>query len=159
METEGMNLLSYWSSLRSSDILTALYFIFIIFIVILSNHFFIAFVNSKPEGRKTVLGVSITFSNNHSPLLLSAKLSIAISRSAMVGTILAYSPVVLRIIFGPFNSSLAVGVFYLHHLIFTFIMNLLTFKTIIASAFLVDFARMSGVKLLKTKIKVICRVF
>ena len=64
----------------------------------------------------------------------------------MVGTILAYSPIVLRIILGPFNSFLAIGVFYLHHLIFTFIMNLLTFKTIIASGFLVDFTRMSGVK-------------
>ena len=58
------HLTAYWSSLTTSDILTTIYVIFLILIAILSNHLFIAFINSKPEGRKTVLGKKRKFSIN-----------------------------------------------------------------------------------------------
>ena len=57
-------LTSHWSSLTTSDILTAIYVTFLILFAILSNHLFIAFINSKPEGRKTVLGKKRALSNN-----------------------------------------------------------------------------------------------
>ena len=67
-----------------------------------------------------------------------------ISRSAMVGILLFYSPIVIRIVLGPFPHGLVVGVYYLHRLIFSFMMALLTFKSLLAAAFIVDFGRMSG---------------
>ena len=51
------SLSSHWSSLTPAEIFSALYLLLLILAVITSNHFFIRFVSSKPEGRKTVLGL------------------------------------------------------------------------------------------------------
>ena len=67
-----------------------------------------------------------------------------ISRFAMVGILLINSPIVLRIMFGPFHISAVVFVSYLYHMVIIFCINLLTFKTFLASAFIVDFEKMSG---------------
>ena len=53
------HLLSHWSSITLADLLTAAYLIFLILFVIGCNHLFTNFVDSKPEGRKTVLGQSV----------------------------------------------------------------------------------------------------
>ena len=49
-------LLSHWSSITLPDLLTAAYLIILVLFVIGCNHLFTNFVDSKPEGRKTVLG-------------------------------------------------------------------------------------------------------
>ena len=51
------HLTCHWSSLTTSDILTAIYLLLLSLAAITSNHLFILFINSKPEGRKTVLGL------------------------------------------------------------------------------------------------------
>ena len=51
------DLKSHWSSLTTSDILTAIYLLLLSLTAIISNHLFSCFINSKPEGRKTVLGL------------------------------------------------------------------------------------------------------
>ena len=136
------NLTCHWSSLTTSDILTAIYLLLLSLTAAISNHLFIRFINSKPEGRKTVLGlfhiccISIYFP--------SAKVNMAISRFALVGILITNCPILLRIAFGPFHISLVIFVSYLFHFILTFCINLLTFKTFLASAFIVDFDKMSG---------------
>ena len=74
----------------------------------------------------------------------SAKINMSISRAAMVGTILGLLPIVLKVAVGPFHPFVVIIIFYLYRFIFIFIMNMLTFKTFLASAFIVDFERMSG---------------
>ena len=49
-------LLSHWTSLSTADILTAAYLFLLIVFVVVCNLLFESFVDSKPEGRKTVLG-------------------------------------------------------------------------------------------------------
>ena len=49
--------LSYWASLSVTQWLTAGYVLALIVVVIVSNYFLGSFVASKPEGRKTVLGI------------------------------------------------------------------------------------------------------
>ena len=49
-------LLSHFTSLSSADILTAVYLVLLISFVVVCNLLFESFVDSKPEGRKTVLG-------------------------------------------------------------------------------------------------------
>ena len=49
-------LFCHWRSITLADFLTAAYLIILILFVIGCNHLFTNFVNSKPEGRKTVLG-------------------------------------------------------------------------------------------------------
>ena len=49
-------LLSHWSSITIADLLTVTYLIILVLFVIGCNHLFTNFVDSKPEGRKTVLG-------------------------------------------------------------------------------------------------------
>ena len=51
------HLTSHWSSLTTSDTLTAIYLLLLSLAAVTSNHLFIRFINSKPEGRKTVLGL------------------------------------------------------------------------------------------------------
>ena len=57
MMTTWTHLTSHWSSLTTSDILTIIYLLLLSLTAITSNHLFILFINSKPEGRKTVLGL------------------------------------------------------------------------------------------------------
>ena len=52
------DLKSHWSSLTTSDILTAIYLLLLSLTAITSNHLFSCFINSKPEGRKTAIGIS-----------------------------------------------------------------------------------------------------
>ena len=49
-------LFSYWSSITLSDLLTATYIIVLLLFVTGCHYLFTNFVDSKPEGRKTVLG-------------------------------------------------------------------------------------------------------
>ena len=46
----------YWRSITLADLLTVVYLVVLVLFVIGCNHLFTNFVNSKPEGRKTVLG-------------------------------------------------------------------------------------------------------
>ena len=46
----------YWRSITLADLLTAVYLVVLVLFVIGCNHLFTNFVDSKPEGRKTVLG-------------------------------------------------------------------------------------------------------
>ena len=52
----GKMLTGYWGSLTLTDFLTAAYIIILVLFVIGCNYLFTKFVESKPEGRKTVLG-------------------------------------------------------------------------------------------------------
>ena len=49
-------LFSYWSSITPTDLLTAVYLLILILFVTGCHFLFTNFVDSKPEGRKTVLG-------------------------------------------------------------------------------------------------------
>ena len=49
-------LLSHWASLTTGDVLTAIYLVLLVVFVVACNYLFESFVDSKPEGRKTVLG-------------------------------------------------------------------------------------------------------
>ena len=49
-------LLSHWSTITFTDLLTAAYLVFLVIFVFGCNYLFTNFVDSKPEGRKTVLG-------------------------------------------------------------------------------------------------------
>ena len=49
-------LLSHWASLTIDDVLTAIYLVLLVVFVVTCNYLFESFVESKPEGRKTVLG-------------------------------------------------------------------------------------------------------
>ena len=68
----------------------------------------------------------------------------AISRFALAGILITNFPIIIRIVFGPFHISLVIFVSYLYHILIIFCINLLTFKTFLASAFIVDFEKMSG---------------
>jgi hypothetical protein len=50
------DLTTHWSLLTFSDWATVGYILLLVLAVIISNWLFIGFVDSKPEGRKTVLG-------------------------------------------------------------------------------------------------------
>ena len=67
-----------------------------------------------------------------------------ISRSALTGILLINCPIILRIVFGPFHKTLVIIVCYLHQVVISFCINTLTFKTFLASAFVLDFDKMSG---------------
>ena len=67
-----------------------------------------------------------------------------ISRFSMVAILLINCPILIRIVFGPFHISLVICVTYLYRVVISFCVNLLTFKTFLASAFIVDFDKMSG---------------
>jgi hypothetical protein len=47
---------SYWRSLTMSDMLGILWIVFMVLVTIASNVLFDNFIESKPAGRKTVLG-------------------------------------------------------------------------------------------------------
>ena len=49
-------LLLHWASLTIGDVLTAIYLVLLVVFVVGCNYLFESFVESKPEGRKTVLG-------------------------------------------------------------------------------------------------------
>ena len=49
-------LLLHWASLTNGDVLTAIYLVLLVVFVVACNYLFESFVESKPEGRKTVLG-------------------------------------------------------------------------------------------------------
>ena len=49
-------LFSHWSTITFTDLLTAAYLVFLVIFVFGCNYLFTNFVDSKPEGRKTVLG-------------------------------------------------------------------------------------------------------
>ena len=49
-------LFSHWKSITLAELLTASYLVILVLFVIGCNHLFTNFVDSKPEGRKTVLG-------------------------------------------------------------------------------------------------------
>ena len=49
-------LLLHWASLTMGDVLTAIYLVLLVVFVVACNYLFESFVDSKPEGRKTVLG-------------------------------------------------------------------------------------------------------
>ena len=68
----------------------------------------------------------------------------AISIFALAGILITNFPIIIRIVFGPFHISLVIFVSYLYHILIIFCINLLTFKTFLASAFIVDFEKMSG---------------
>ena len=68
-------LLSHWSSITMADLLTAAYLIILVLFVIGCNHLFTNFVDSKPEGRKTVLGLLFK-----KPLTLSGAAPSAVSK-------------------------------------------------------------------------------
>lgn len=121
-------LLSHWSTITFTDLLTAAYLVFLVIFVFGCNYLFTNFVDSKPEGRKTVL----------------AKVNVEISRTSAIVTAIVYFPILLRILLGPFHLSLVIGFYYLQRLLFTFVMNQLTFKTLLMSAFIVYFEFVSG---------------
>ena len=75
-----------------------------------------------------------------------------ISRSAVVGSLIVNCSFLLRIVFGPFHSSLVIIVSYIHYNILIFCVHFLTFKTLLASAFIVDFDRMSGATILSSSL-------
>ena len=56
--------LTYWASLSVSKWLTAGYVLALIVVVIGSNYFLGYFVASKPEGRKTALGMKCLIAEN-----------------------------------------------------------------------------------------------
>ena len=60
------------------------------------------------------------------------------------GNALALTPVMVRILFGPFPVQGVVSVYYVFRIIVTFIISLLTIKMVLMAAFLVKFDRMSG---------------
>ena len=78
------------------------------------------------------------------PVPSPAPVNVIISKSSMLATILTYSPVIARIILGPLHSIVIICCYYSQRLFFTFIMSLLTLKTLLMSGFIIDFARMSG---------------
>ena len=67
-----------------------------------------------------------------------------ISRSATVGILLINCSIILRIASGPFRTNVVILLYYFHKAYFNFFILLLTSKTFLASAFIVDFERMSG---------------
>ena len=67
-----------------------------------------------------------------------------LSRVAMVGILLANCPVLIRIVFGPFHIYFVVFVCYLYRVVLIFTIHLFTLKTFLASAFVIDFDKMSG---------------
>ena len=50
------SLISYWSILNVQDFLSLLFLVSILAITVVINHVFKCFIDSKPAGRKTVLG-------------------------------------------------------------------------------------------------------
>ena len=137
------DLTSHWSLLTLTDWATVVYILLLILAVILSNWLFVGFVDSKPEGRKTVLGeekiVQLLLTK-----LFSAKVNVTISITGTVSTIVVWCPLVLRIIFGSFHKILVIGYYYLSRFIATYILSLLTFRSALMIAFLLDFERASG---------------
>jgi hypothetical protein len=46
----------YWSSLKLPDLLAIIWIVIMVFFTIASNLLFVSFIESKPAGRKTVIG-------------------------------------------------------------------------------------------------------
>ena len=53
---DWVDLPAYWMSLQLPELLAILYILTMMFITIASNVLFASFIESKPAGRKTVLG-------------------------------------------------------------------------------------------------------
>jgi hypothetical protein len=79
--------------------------------------------------------------------------NVAISITATAGTIVIWCPLVFRIIFGVFHKILVVGYYYLCRTVITYIISLLTFRTVLTIAFLRDFERASGTLSRRTVIR------
>ena len=47
---------AYWMNLQLSELLAILYILLMMFVTIASNVLFASFIESKPAGRKTVIG-------------------------------------------------------------------------------------------------------
>ena len=63
-------LLLHWASLTTGDVLTAIYLVLLVVFVVACNYLFESFVESKPEGRKTVLG-QLSWTWRHRKILLA----------------------------------------------------------------------------------------
>ena len=50
------NLWSHWSSSSLQDLITGIFILIVIFVTIFIHQLFESFINSKPSGRKTVIG-------------------------------------------------------------------------------------------------------
>jgi hypothetical protein len=77
-------------------------------------------------------------------MCISAKVNVAISQIATVSTGLLFSPLILRILLGPFHLFVVIGVYYTYKAILTVIITLLILKTALMTAFLRDFNTMTG---------------
>ena len=86
------------------------------------------------------MALHLTLPPFHSP----APVNVIISKSSMLATNITYSPVIARIILGPLHSIVTICCYYSQRLFFTFIMSLLTLKTLLMSGFIIDFEKMSG---------------
>ena len=47
---------AYWMNLKLHDLLTIIYILFMMFVTLASNVIFANYLDSKPAGRKTVIG-------------------------------------------------------------------------------------------------------
>ena len=136
---------------RSKDLLTVLYILLLIALTVLSDALFTSFISSKPEGRKTVLGQRLFCLFDMCPIrqklpciYFPARVNVIISKWSMWATLLHYPPFIARIILGPLHSIVTICYYYSLRVFFTFIMSLLTLKTLLMSGFIIKFERMSG---------------
>ena len=56
--TATVSYIAYWGNLNHLDILGAAFILLMILLIVFSNYLFNRFVESKPAGRKTVLGMT-----------------------------------------------------------------------------------------------------
>ena len=137
------DLTSHWSLLTLTDWATVGYSLLLILAIIFSNWLFVGFVDSKPEGRKTVLGEA-KMAQLLLTKLFSAKVNVTISITGTVSTIVVWCPLVVRIIVGSFHKILVIGYYYLFRTVATYVLSLLIFKSALMIAFMLDFERASG---------------
>ena len=131
------------------DLFCFAYFSLLLLVVAASGVVFTRFVESKPDGRKTVIGnywmIFINLLHLSKIDSFSAKVNLLSCQVLCCCTILFYVFILLRLIIGPFTYAGVVVVHYWVRITLVSFLIMLTFKTFLKILFILEFNRMTSI--------------
>ena len=137
---------AYWMNLKLPDLLAIIYIIIMVFVTLASNVIFASYLDSKPAGRKTVIGnIKYLIGNLLSSKNITAQVNLATCRVMSSCALSLYLPVLLRIFFGPFSYGGVVAYHYTTRVCIVSFLTMITFNKVLKTLFILDFERMTAV--------------
>ena len=140
------NLRTHWSSLGMGDLFSLLCVFTLMLITIGCNVLFTNFIESKPSGRKTVIGrIAQEYEGKLPPVSISARVNLATSQVSTICNIILHLGIVARIVLGPFPIYCVVAYHYAVRVTSVSFLIMLTINRIISILFILDFQKMTAI--------------